>query len=170
MAVLARDEVLKKIKAGRIVIEPFEEKYLGPASYDLHLGDKFRVFKGAKTVFQVDEKADYKQVTRLVETKKSFLILPGQVVHAITREKITLADNICARLDGRSRFARLGLMVHSTAGFIQPGISNYQVLEISNIGPMPLSLEPGLGVCQIIFEEVRGKGRYKGRFKDQAAP
>jgi dCTP deaminase len=170
MAVLARDEILKKIKSGGIVIEPFNKKCLGPASYDLHLGNKFRVFKGAKAVFLVNEAAKYEKITKLVETKEPFLLMPGQMIHATTLERIGLAENIAARLEGRSRFGRLGLMVHITAGFIQPGTEGYQVLEMNNSGPMPLLLEPNLAVCQIIFEEIKGKARYSGRFKGQVSP
>ena len=170
MAVLARDEILKRIKSGKIKIEPFKEKSLGPASYDLHLGNKFRIFKGAKEVFKVDEKAEFEKVTKLVETTEPFLVMPGQVVHAATLEKIKLPEDICGWLQGRSRFGRLGLMVHITASFIHPGTEGHQVLEMNNAGPMPLSLEPNLKICQIVFEEVKGKGKYKGRFKEQIKP
>lgn len=170
MAILARKEILKKIKTGDIVIDPFDEKCLGPASYDLHLGNKFRIFKGAKRVFPVTEKAEFETITKLVETDEPFLLMPGQVIHALTDEKIALADNIAGRLEGRSRFGRFGLMVHITAGFIQPGTTGYQVLEINNAGPMPLSLEPKLAICQIIFEEIKGRATYRGRFKGQTAP
>lgn len=170
MSVLAEKEILKKIKSGEIKIEPFDERALGPASYDLHLGNKFRVFKGVKEIFKVSEKAKFEKVTKLVGVGKQFLLMPNQTVHGITQEKITLPNNICGRIEGRSRFGRLGLMVHITSGFVQPGTSGHQVLEMNNAGPMPLSLNSGLAICQIIFEETKGKAKYKGRFKDQKEP
>lgn len=170
MAVLTKSEVLKKINSGEIKIEPFNKKNLGPASYDLHLGNKFRVFKGVKKIFKVTEKADFNEITKLVTIDKYFLLMPGKTIHGITQEKVTLPDNICAWIEGRSRFGRLGLMVHITSGFIQPGTVGFQVLEMSNAGPMPLSLPPGLTICQIILEECRGKALYTGRFKNQISP
>lgn len=170
MAVLTQSEILKRINSGEIKIEPFNKKSLGPASYDLHLGNKFRVFKGVKNIFKVTEKADFDEITKLVTVDKYFLLMPAQTVHGITQEKITLPDNICARIEGRSRFGRLGLMVHITSGFVQPGTVGFQVLEMNNAGPMPLSLPPGIAICQIIFEECRGEALYMGRFKDQISP
>lgn len=170
MSVLAKEEILKRIKAEEIKIDPFQEKYLGPASYDLHLGNRFRIFKGVKEIFKVTEEADFNAVTNLVSIDKDFLLMPGQTVHGITLEKISLPDDICGWIEGRSRFGRLGLMVHITSSFIQPGSVGYQVLEINNAGPMPLSLTPGLAICQLIFEETKGKARYQGRFFDQKQP
>jgi len=170
MAVLTKKEILAKIKTGEIKIEPLNKPALGPASYDLHLGNKFRVFKSVKEIFIVTERAEFEKVTKLVEVKRNFLLMPGQTAHGITQEKITLPDDICGWIEGRSRFGRLGLMVHITSGFIQPGSSGYQVLEINNAGPMPLSLNPGLAICQIIFEETKGEAKYEGRFKNQQTP
>jgi dCTP deaminase len=96
--------------------------------------------------------------------------MPGELVHGITREKIRLPGNLAGRIEGRSRFARIGLMVHMTAGLVQPGCNNKQVLEISNMSSMPLALYPGTRVCQIVLEEVRGEAKYEGRFKDQLTP
>ena len=85
----------------------------------------------------------------------------------MTLEKITLPDNICGRLEGRSRFARLGLLVHITASFMQPGISNHQVLEMYNASPFPLAIHPGTKICQFVFEYTVGEGHYRGRFARQ---
>lgn len=170
MGVLTRDEILRCVQAGSICIEPFDEQMVGPASIDLHLDRWFRVFHRHPQVFAVTEDADFDAITELVEVEDSFLLLPGQAVHGITRERIVLADNLCGWLQGRSRFARLGLMVHITASFLQPGIANKQVLEMINVGPVPLALYPGTAICQLIVEETRGRAHYDGRFARQEIP
>ncbi len=96
--------------------------------------------------------------------------MPGELVHGITRERIRLPDDVMGWIEGRSRYARIGLMVHVTAGLIQPGSDNRQVLETSNMSPMPLALYPGTKICQIILEKVEGRAKYQGRFRDQTAP
>ena len=88
----------------------------------------------------------------------------------MTRERIKLPGDICGWLHGRSRFARLGLIVHMTAPLIQPGVNNRQALEMNNAGPMPLALRPGTALCQIVFETCVGSARYSGRYHDQVAP
>lgn len=168
--ILAKSEILKYIKSGKIEIEPFSKKFVGPGSVDLHLGNEFRVFKKRKKPYNVTEKCDFKDVTKKVKIKDSIVVKPGELIHGITKERIKLPEDICGRLEGRSRFARLGLLVHITAGFIHPGINNRQVLEITNMAPFPLRLYPGTKVCQIIFEKTIGKGKYTGRFKAQRAP
>ena len=170
MSVLTKDEILKRIKSGDIKIEPFDRNSLGPASYDLHLGNKFRIFKEIKEIFKVTSKAEFEKITELIEVDGSFLLMPGQTVHGITQEKITLPPDLCGWVEGRSRYGRLGLIIHITSGFIQPGSSGNQVLEINNLGPIPLSLSSGLPICQIIFQECQGKAYYKGRFRNQSEP
>ncbi|MBI2322953.1 MAG: dCTP deaminase [Chloroflexi bacterium] len=170
MAILTRDEILRAVRDGAVRIEPFDEGTVGPASIDLHLDRWFRVFHRHPQVFHVTEDADFDAITELVEVEDSFLLLPGQAVHGVTRERIILPDNLCGWLQGRSRFARLGLMVHITASFLQPGIANKQVLEMINVGPVPLALYPGTAICQLILEETRGRARYDGRFARQELP
>lgn len=170
MAVLGRDEILKRIRQGIIKIEPFAEEQVGPASVDLHIDRKFRVFRSQPHVHHVNEEANFQDVTELIEIEDHFLLRPGETVLAITRERVTLPDNLCGWLQGRSRFARLGLMVHITAAFVQPGIDNKQVLEMNNAGPVTLAIHPGIAICQLIVEEMHGHGRYVGRFAIQEAP
>ncbi len=170
MAILTRSEILKEIKNGNIKIEPFSKSQIGPASIDLRLGNDFRVFKETREIYHVTDKANYKKVTKLIKVKGFLLIKPGEVVHGITKERIKLSENICGWLEGRSRFARLGLMVHVTAGLIQPGIENRQVLEMSNMGPLPLALHPGTKICQLVLQTTIGRAKYKGRFKNQKMP
>jgi dCTP deaminase len=168
MSILTHDEILREIKEGRIKIDPFEPKAVGPASVDLRLDREFRVFKKLHHTFDVTEEANYEEVTEYLEVQERFLLLPGDSVLGMTQEKITLPPDICGWLEGRSRFARVGLTVHVTASFMQPGISNRQVLEINNVATIPLYLYPGTYICQFIFQKCIGSAIYKGRFCDQS--
>ncbi len=170
MSILTRDAIFDAIKCGEIKIEPFAPEAVGPASVDLRLDKKFRVFKKLHVVYDVVEDANYEEVTEYIEVDDHFLLLPGESVLGVTTEKITLAPNICGWLEGRSRFARIGLAVHITAGFMQPGISNHQVLEINNSSPIAMALYPGTFICQFIFQRCIGSAVYQGRFANQFKP
>jgi dCTP deaminase len=169
---MGRDELLKLIKDGSLRIEPFRKEQVGPASIDLHLGHSFRVFEKTRDVFHVRENADYKQLTRSVKVERnsSFLIMPNELVQGITEETLTLPPTLSGRIEGRSRFARLGLLIHLSSGFIQPGSTGKVVLEILNVSPLPLALHPGTAICQVIIEEARGATKYTGIFSGQSAP
>ncbi len=169
---MGRDELLKLIKDGSIRIEPFTKEQVGPASIDLHLGHNFRVFEKTRDVFHVREDADYKQLTRAVKVERnaSFLIMPNELIQGITEETLTLPSTLSGRIEGRSRFARLGLLIHLSSGFIQPGSTGKVVLEILNVSPLPLALHPGTAICQVIIEEAVGAVKYKGIFAGQNAP
>ncbi len=169
MSILTKYEILKEIRQKNIKIEPFNKKSVGPGSVDLTLSNKFRIFEKSNGIYDVNNNADYKKITKLVESS-SILIMPGETILGITKEKISLAPNICGWLEGRSRFARLGLMVHISASFMQPGISNHQVLEISNMGHVPLRLHAGTKICQFIFQKTLGEAKYKGSFVNQEEP
>ena len=104
----------------------------------------------------------------VLQPADEFVIHPGEFVLGITKEQVKLPEDVCGWLSGRSRFARLGLVVHVTAAFIQPGINNKQVLEIKNLGNSDLILKPGLKICQLILERTEGKAKYKGKFKKQS--
>ena len=93
--------------------------------------------------------------------------MPGETVLGITRERLRLGPGLCGWLEGRSRFARLGLMVHISAPFMGPGIDSQQVLEMSNFGPAPLAVSPGLPICQFVFQKLEGNEQYEGRFAGQ---
>ena len=95
------------------------------------------------------------------------MLHPGSTVHGITRERISLPRNLCGFLEGRSRFARLGLMIHVTSAFVQPGVSNRQVLEMSNVSGQPLRIHAGVRLCQLVLMRTEGEARYQGRFADQ---
>jgi len=172
MSVLIGKEITKALKAGSIRIEPLDRSQIGPGSIDLTLGNDFRVFKKQKKIYHVKNHSDFQDITRAVRVKAGgyIVIKPGEMVLGITKEKITLADNISGRLEGRSRFARFGLAVHVTAGFMHPGIANHQVLEIVNLGYAPLALYPGTRICQFIFEKCTGRAKYMGHFAGQVKP
>jgi dCTP deaminase len=167
MGVLTREEILKEISRGTIEIEPFEEDQVGPGSIDLHLGKEFRVFKKLRNACVVEECISVEALTEHLEAEESFTLMPGETVLGITHERIKLPANICGWLEGRSRFARMGLVIHMTAGFVQPGINNRQVLEIGNLAPFPLVLKPGVRICQIILDRTEGEASYQGKFKSQ---
>ncbi|MBI5249987.1 MAG: dCTP deaminase [Desulfomonile tiedjei] len=166
MSVLTRNELIEAINNGRIQIDPFSEDMLGPGSVDLSLSDEFRIFKKLRKAVVIDDSMELEKITRLVY-RNSFTLLPGETILGITREKIRLAPSLCGWIQGRSRFARVGLLVHMTASFIQPGINNRQVLEISNMAPFPLILRPDTRICQVIFQSTIGEAIYHGRYKSQ---
>lgn len=165
--ILCGDELVKLIKNKIIGIDPLTEVSIGPASVDLTLDKELRIFDKIEGSLPVASSTDYREITHKVIIEDRYIIKPKELVLGITKEKITLPDNICAWLNSRSRFARLGLMVHITAPFIQPGISAKQVLEIYNAGSNNLELIPGEKLCQVIFQECKGKAKYKGIFQNQ---
>src|SRR3989304_9336314 len=138
MGVLTREEILKEIRQGTIEIEPFEEDQVGPGSVDLHLGKEFRVFKKLRNACVVEDSISVEALTERLEAEESFTLMPGETVLGITHERIKLPPNICGWLEGRSRFARMGLVIHMTAGFIQPGLTIVKWLRFGNRAPFPL--------------------------------
>jgi dCTP deaminase len=170
--ILAQNKIRQALKKGDIAIDPFSEDQIGPASVDLHLGNTFRRFVHHDKVFDITDEANFEDITKivLINDGDSLLLKPGETVLGITRERIKLSASICGWIEGRSRFARIGLGVHITSGFAQPGIDNNQVLEITNLGPTLLALHPGTRICQFVFERCDGEGRYNGRFQRQKIP
>lgn len=172
MAVLSGSEIKKLLNEKKLKIKPFKLDQVGAGSIDLHLGNTFRIFKTREATFDVNDDADYKDITRLIKVKngESLRIKPGQLVHGITVEDIHLPKGISARIEGRSRFARVGLLTHLSSGFMQPATHGKIVLEIANLSPITLAIKPGTKICQIVLEEVKGDGVYKGRFSKQNKP
>ena len=165
--ILTRDVLLREIAAGRLAIDPLTPEQIGPASIDLHLGDEIRVMTGGPDVIAVTEDADYRTVTRVERLDGPYVLRPGETIHAITRERLQLPPDIGGWLEGRSRYARLGLMIHVTSGFIAPGVQSRQVLEMSNVAGRPLAIHPGVPVCQVVFQRCEGEAVYAGRFRVQ---
>jgi dCTP deaminase len=169
MSILGRQAILKAIEKGAISITPFSNDLVGPASVDLTLAHTFRVFRKVHQVIEVREITDYREVTEKIEVPHDeyILIMPGETILGITRERLRLGPGLCGWLEGRSRFARLGLMVHISAPFMGPGIDSQQVLEMSNFGPAPLEVYPGTAICQFVFQELDGNEKYEGHFAGQ---
>jgi dCTP deaminase len=165
--ILTKDEILLEIRKKRISIDPFDPSAVGPASIDLTLDAKIRVFRPKNEAFSIDKDIDYKRITVVMDISRGFTLEPGALVLGITRERITLPEDVCGWLNSRSRFARIGLMSHVTAPFVCPGVSNRQVLEIYNAGPEKIILVPGSRICQIILQQCRGAARYSGKFRRQ---
>jgi dCTP deaminase len=165
--ILTHDVILREIEAGRIGIDPFTPDQVGPASIDLHLGDEIRVMDGGAPVIEVDEDADYRTVTNVRALAEPYVLRPGETIHGITRERIRLPPDVGGWLEGRSRYARLGLMIHVTAGFVAPGVDNRQVLEMANVAGRPLRIRAGIRLCQIVLQRAEGGAVYRGRFADQ---
>jgi len=172
ITILSRPEILRLIEEGRLKIKPFEEEQVGPGSIDLTLGNRFRVFKKIDGIVHIRGDISANKFTRLKTVRDGghILLMPGELVHGITKELVELPDDIAGWIEGRSSYARMGLMVHMSAGLVQPGTRNKQVLEVSNMSPFPIALYPGTRICQLVLESVRGKARYRGRFRRQRAP
>ncbi len=170
--ILTHDVIKAEIAKGNINIEPLLPDQVGPASIDLHLGNTFRRFVPHNGVIPVTDDASFETITEamFISEGEQLLIKPGETLLGVTREKITLVPSLCGWIEGRSRFARIGLGVHISSSFIQPGISNHQVLEITNLGPTILALMPGVRICQFIFQRCEGQAAYKGKFSLQDSP
>ena len=167
MAVLTREAILAEIESGRLEITPFTIDQLGAASIDLTLGDEIRVIDAPYRPIDLVDDADYRDHTTIRSLEDPYVLEPGCTIHGITVERICLAPNLCGFLEGRSRFARLGLMVHVTSAFVQPGAANRQVLEMSNVLNRPLRIHRGVRLCQIVLMRTEGEAVYSGRFADQ---
>jgi dCTP deaminase len=165
--ILTRDVIRREIAAGRVVIEPLLADQVGPASVDLHLGDEIRVMHAGRGPVLVTDDADYRTSTDVRSLETPYPLAPGETIHGITRERITLPGDIGGWLEGRSRFARLGLMIHVTSGFVQPGVSSRQVLEMSNVSSRTLIIHAGVRLLQIVLQRCEGSAVYQGRFAHQ---
>ncbi|HEX5140918.1 MAG TPA: dCTP deaminase [Dehalococcoidia bacterium] len=151
-SVLSDRSIREEIEAGRLVIEPWEERYLQPASVDLRLGREFRVFRNYRLPY-IDVKQEMTTLTELVtiEEPNPFILHPDEFVLAVTKERVEVPDYLVGRLDGKSSLGRLGLIVHSTAGFVDPGFKGRLTLELRNISNLPITLYADMPVSQISF-------------------
>jgi dCTP deaminase len=165
--ILTRDKIFEEIAAGSIVIDPFSEDMVGPASVDLHLDNEIRVTASSSTPIDVVDDVDFRVHSNVQTLDEPFPLASGQTILGITRERIKLASNLCGWLEGRSRFARIGLMIHVTAGFVSPGVDNRQVLEISNVSDRTLNIHAGTRLCQIVLQRTDGNAVYEGRYSKQ---
>ncbi len=175
---LSDRDIKSELSVGRIGLEPYDEAMVQPSSIDVRLDRFFRLFDNHKYPF-IDPSADQPDLTHLIETDadEAFILHPGEFVLGATFEQVTLADDIAARLEGKSSLGRLGLLTHSTAGFIDPGFSGHVTLELSNVATLPIKLWPGMKIGQLCFfrltspaEKPYGSAEYSSRYQGQRGP
>ncbi len=176
---LLSDRDLKAaIAEGRLGLDPYDEAMVQPSSIDVRLDRYFRVFANHRYT-HIDPAVAQDDLTELVEPEgdEPFILHPGEFVLGSTLEVITLADDLASRLEGKSSLGRLGLLTHSTAGFIDPGFSGHVTLELSNVANLPIRLYPGMKIGQICVlplsspsEHPYGSSVYGSRYQDQRGP
>jgi len=177
--VLLSDRDIKaEIKAERIRLEPYQADMIQPSSIDVRLDGFFRLFDNHKYPY-IDPAEDQPDLTRLIESAagEPFILHPGEFVLGSTYEKVSLPDDVAARLEGKSSLGRLGLLTHSTAGFIDPGFTGHVTLELSNVATLPIKLWPGMKIGQLCFfrlssptERPYGSSEYSSRYQGQRGP
>lgn len=175
---LSDRDIRAQLDAGRVVLDPYDAALLQPSSFDVRLDRYFRLFDNHK--YAVIDPAEHQpELTRLVETKpgEAFVLHPGEFVLGSTYESVTLPDDVAARLEGKSSLGRLGLLTHSTAGFVDPGFTGHITLELSNVATLPIKLWPGMKIGQLCFfrlsspaEHPYGAGGYASRYQGQRGP
>ena len=175
---LSDRDILAEIDRGRVVLDPWDPEMVQPSSIDVRLDRYFRLFDNHKYPF-IDPAEDQPDLTRLVEVDKGepFILHPGEFVLGSTFELVSLPDDVAARLEGKSSLGRLGLLTHSTAGFIDPGFSGHVTLELSNVATLPIKLWPGMKIGQMCFfrltspaERPYGSAEYSSRYQGQRGP
>ncbi len=175
---LSDRDIRAEIEAGRVRLEPWDPTLLQPSSVDLRLDRYFRTFVNHRYT-HIDPATQQDELTKAVETApdEPFVLHPGEFVLGSTYEVITLPDDVAGRLEGKSSLGRLGLLTHSTAGFIDPGFSGHVTLELSNVANLPIMLWPGMKVGQLCLfrlsspaEHPYGSPIYGSRYQGQSGP
>lgn len=153
--VLSDRSIKEQMMAGKIRIEPFDPEDIQPSSVDLHLADRFQVFRNSRYPY-IDPSRQQSGLMELVEAtaEDPFVLHPGEFVLGATIERVILPDDIVARLEGKSSLGRLGLLIHSTAGYVDPGWDGTLTLELSNVANLPIVLTPGMPIGQISFTQM----------------
>jgi len=175
---LSDRDILAEIEEKRVQLEPFDDEMVQPSSVDVRLDRFFRVFENHRYP-HIDPAEDQPDLTRAVQPDgdEPFILHPGEFVLGSTYEVVTLPDDIAARLEGKSSLGRLGLLTHSTAGFIDPGFSGHVTLELSNVATLPIKLWPGMKIGQLCFFRLSspsrhpyGSEKYGSRYQGQRGP
>ncbi|WP_197319641.1 dCTP deaminase [Saccharomonospora sp. NB11] len=159
---LSDRDLRKALESGRLKIDPFDPAMVQPSSVDVRLDRFFRVFDNSKYT-HIDPKLRQDELTSLVEKDGDddpFVLHPGEFVLASTFELFTLPDDLAGRLEGKSSLGRLGLLTHSTAGFIDPGFSGHITLELSNVANLPITLWPGMKIGQLCLFQLTSSAEY----------
>ena len=175
---LSDGDIRKQLDAGRIKLNPLNLDLLQPSSIDVRLDRFFRLFDNHKYPF-IDPREQQDELTRFVEvaSDEAFILHPGEFVLGSTYEYVSLPNDIAARLEGKSSLGRLGLLTHSTAGFVDPGFEGHVTLELSNVATLPIKLWPGMKIGQLCFfqlsstsENPYGSEKYGSRYQGQRGP
>ncbi|MDP4015216.1 MAG: dCTP deaminase [Candidatus Nanopelagicales bacterium] len=175
---LSDRDIRAEMAAGRVIVDPCDEGMIQPSSVDVRLDRYFRVFENHRYP-HIDPAVEQSELTRLVEPPgdEAFILHPGEFALASTLEIVTLPDDVAGRLEGKSSLGRLGLLTHSTAGFIDPGFSGHVTLELSNVATLPIKLWPGMKIGQLCLirlsspaEHPYGSSVYGSRYQGQRGP
>jgi dCTP deaminase len=175
---LSDRDIREQLESGRVGLDPLDLGMIQPSSIDVRLDKYFRLFNNHKYPF-IDPRLDQSELTSLVEIEdgEPFILHPGEFVLGSSYELVTLPDDIAARLEGKSSLGRLGLLTHSTAGFVDPGFSGHVTLELSNVATLPIKLWPGMKIGQLCFiklsspaEKPYGSSEYSSRYQGQRGP
>lgn len=182
--ILSDRSLREQIDAGRIVLDPFDESLVQPSSIDVRISNLFRVFRN-HTRGVIDVKVDLEDLTELVEMPvdehgvgdEAFMLHPGEFVLGSTLERVTVPDDVVGRVEGKSSLGRLGLLIHSTAGFVDAGFDGHITLELANVASLPITLYPGMKIGQISFmtmttpaENPYGAGASGSKYQGQRGP
>ena len=178
--ILSDRTIREEIAAGRIVIDPYDDQLVQPSSIDVRISHLFRVFRN-HTSAVIDVKADQTGLTELVEMpedgSEAFMLHPGEFVLGSTLERVAVPDDLVGRVEGKSSLGRLGLLIHSTAGFIDAGFDGHITLELANVASLPITLYPGMKIGQVSFmrmttpaEHPYGAGASGSKYQGQRGP
>jgi dCTP deaminase len=176
--VLSDKTIRAEIDAGRIVIDPYDESLVQPSSVDVRVDNRFRVFQNSRYPY-IDVRQPMEDLTELVEVEgeEPFILHPGEFVLGQTLERVTLPNDLVARLEGKSSLGRLGLLIHSTAGFVDSGFSGNLTLELSNVANLPITIYQGMPIGQMSFmrmdapvERPYGSEETGSKYQGQAEP
>ena len=178
MSVLSDRTIIENITAGRLRIEPFAAEQVQPSSVDVRLGRHFRVFEHSRNT-HIDVRGPQPDLTKSIEVGENepFVLHPGEFALGTTLERVGLPDDLVGRLEGKSSLGRLGLIIHSTAGYIDPGFTGTITLELSNVAKLPIPLYPGMFIGQISFltmttpvDRPYGSPGLGSKYQDQDKP
>ena len=176
--ILSDRSLREHLDAGRIVIEPFDASCIQPSSIDVKIGNLFRVFRNHTSPI-IDVKQNQEDLTELITIALDgvFMLHPGEFVLGSTLERVALPDDLVARIEGKSSLGRLGLIIHSTAGFVDAGFDGHITLELTNIATLPITLYPGMKIGQVSFMQMTtpadhpyGKGARGSKYQGQRGP
>jgi dCTP deaminase len=171
--VLSDRTIREQLAAGRLVIDPFEDGLVQPSSVDVRVASQFRVFRNNRRPY-IDVRQPSDDLTDVVEIAEDepFILHPGEFVLGSTLERVELPDDLVARLEGKSSLGRLGLLIHSTAGYIDPGFEGTITLELSNVARLPISIWSGMAIGQISFLQMTTPvdRPYRGKYRGQTGP